>query len=304
MVRRFAVAACTVAIGVLAPGCSLFGPTTKNEVCAEFDELGERYLAADGFIDNLLFIQAGALADVADRYDGTPSLGPDAEALEAISDSDSTDGLELMAATAAIAELCGHVLGRQALIPGGSGFGWGDGSADQPDADPPATGTPDRTPPTTGDPPATADEPGHDLYTVSGPGGLALSIPAGWVVGGSPSAANQQAAAPGDDRTFVRFGASTPPSVPLLTEIQNGESGNPNVRNGYQRIRLAETYFLGQAAVDWEFTFVKDGVTRHAFGRYWRQNGLGYVIYLSAPDTEWSSARWVFDAMATTATVY
>jgi hypothetical protein len=316
MVRRFAGTACTVAIGVLATGCSLFGPTTKNEVCAEFDDLGERYLAANGVIDNLLFIQAGALADVADRYDGTPGLSSDAEALEEISDSDSTDGLELMSATATIAELCGHVLGQQVLIPGsgnsgadgsaggsGNGFGWGDGSADTPDEDAPDAGTPGWTPPpaTTEDPSAA---PGHDLRTVSGPGGLAVSIPAGWAVGGSPAAANQQASAPGDDGTFLRFGASTPPSVPLLTEIRNGESGNPNVRAGYRRIQLAETYFLGQAAVDWEFTFVKDGGTRHALGRYWRQNGLGYVIYLSAPETEWTSARWVFDAMATTATVY
>jgi hypothetical protein len=309
MVRRFAAAASTVAIGVLATGCSLFGPTTKGQVCSEFDELGERYLAANGFIDNLLFLQAADLADVADRYDGTPSLDADAQALEAISDSDATDTYELMAATATIAELCGHVLGQQVLVPGGNDFDWGDGSAGTPDSDTqdsdiPDVSTPDWTPTTTGEPPAATEEPDPGLRTVSGPGGLSVSIPADWVVGGSPSAANRQASAPGDDRTFVRFGASAPPAVPLLTEIQNGESGNPNVRNGYQRIQLGETYFLGQTAVDWEFTFVKDGVTRHALGRYWRQNGLGYVIYLSAPDPDWSSARWVFDAMAGSASVY
>ncbi len=300
MVRRFAAVACTVVTGVLVTGCSLFGPTTEGEVCAEFDELGDRYLAANGFIDNLLFIQAGALADVADRYDGAPSLESDVEALEGISDSDSTGTYELMAATTTIAELCGHLLGQQVLVPGGSGFGWGDGSADRT-----GTSTPGWTlPPPTYDPPATTEEPDTALRTVSGPGGLAVSIPAGWVVGGSPAAANQQASAPGDDRTFVRLGAARPPAVPLLTEIRNGESGNPNVQNGYERVQLAETVFLGQTAVDWEFTFVKDGVTRHAFGRYWRQNGLGYVIYLSAPDTEWTSVQWVFEAMATSATVY
>lgn len=304
MVRRFAAAASLVATGVLATGCSLFGATSKGEVCTEFDELGDRYLAANGFIDNLLFIQAADLADVAGRYDGSPSLSSDAEALEEIADSDSTDTYELMAATATIAELCGHVLGEQVLLPDGNGLAWGDGS-DTGTPEAPDESTPDRSPTTTDEsPPATTEEPAHDLRTVSGPGGLAVSIPAGWVVGGSPAAANQQASAPGDDRTFVRFGASTPPSVPLLTEIRNGESGNPNVRNSYQRIRLGELYFLGQNAVDWEFTFVKDGVTRHALGRYWRQDGLGYVIYLSAPDPEWPSVRWIFDAMATSATVY
>jgi hypothetical protein len=103
---------------------------------------------------------------------------------------------------------------------------------------------------------------------------------------------------------FVRFGGAVPPDVALLTEIQNGESGNPNVRNGYQRIQLAELSFLGQPAVDWEFTFVKDGVTRHAFGRYWRQDGLTYVIYLSAPADRWLDVDWIFQIMSDSVTVH
>jgi hypothetical protein len=301
MVRWLVIAVSVVVVGAGTTACSLFGPTTKAEVCAEFDELGDRFRQANGVVDNLIFRQAGTLGDIAGRYDGSPSLSEDASALETISDADTTSGFELMAATNDIAELCGHVLGENAPVSGDGDFSWGGqggGSADT------GNETPDYRPTTT-EPPSTTDESGvGDGTTVSGPGGISVEIPAGWTVGESPAAANQQASDPSDPQVFVRFGASAPPDVPLLTEIQNGERGNPNVRNGYQRVQLVETSFLGQAAVDWEFTFVKDGETRHALGRYWRQDGLTYVIYLSAPDNRWRSVRWVFDLLADSTTVY
>jgi hypothetical protein len=302
MVRWLVIAVSVVVAGSVTTACSLFGPTTKTEVCSEFDELGDRFLHANGVVDTLIFSQAGTLADVADRYDGSPGLADDASALEKISDADTTSGLELMAATNDIASLCGHVLGANTLASGDGDFSWGGqgggGSVDTGDE------TPDHRPTTTEPPSSTDESDVGEGKTVAGPGGIRVEIPAGWTVGESPAAANQQASDPSDPDVFVRFGASAPPDVPLLTEIQNGERGNPNVQNGYRRVQLTETSFLGQAAVDWEFTFVKDGVTRHAWGRYWRQNGLTYVIYLSAPDGRWSSVRWVFDVLADSATVY
>ncbi len=296
------VPAVSVALVVaLTPGCSMFGPTTVSEVCAEFDELGDRFVEVNGFADNSLFSQAGDLADVAGRYDGTPSLSADADALEEISDSDSTTGFELMAATGSIASLCGRQLGE-----GVSPFGEGGISLGEQDQAPEQTGqaVPDEGTTAAPVPTATTAPSSADHYAVSGPGGLSVSIPSGWIVGGSPSAANQQASDPSDPQSFVRFGASAQPAVPLLTEIQAGERENPNVQNGYQRIQLVETYFLGQAAVDWEFTFIKEGVTRHALGRYWRQAGLGYVIYLSTPDSRWFSLRSIFDEMADTVVIH
>jgi hypothetical protein len=289
-------------VGVLTTACSLFGPTTKDEVCAEFDELESRVATANGYIDNLVFIQAGTLADVAERYDGEPDLTTDAEALETISDSNSTTNFELMAASTTIASMCNSLRSEQdgdgSEWAGDSPNGSGDGYSED-ELDPSTDQTSEYEPPTT-----TVDpEPQVNGQAVSGPGGLTVTIPYGWQVGGSPAPANQQASDPADPQTFARFGASTPPNVALLAEIQAGESGNPNVQNGYQRIQLAETQFLGETAVDWEFIFVKDGITRHAYGRYWRYAGLGYVIYLSAPDTGWQSARPVFDLMASTAVI-
>lgn len=300
MVRWLVSAILVMLMGAGVSGCAMFGPTTKAEVCAEFDELGRRFAAVNGFFDNALFSQAGDLADVAGRYEGTPSLDTDADALSNISDSDSTSGFELMAATATIAGLCGNYLGDSTSLAGDGGVALGQqDEAPETGYDAPGEGSAVDPVPSSTAPPTVADS-----QTVSGPGGLSVSIPSGWVVGGSPSSVNQQASDPGNPDNFVRFGASAPLAVSLLAEIQAGERGNPNVQNGYQRIGLVETSFLGQDAVDWEFTFVKEGVTRHALGRYWRQTGLGYVIYLSAPDSQWFSVRSIFDGMADTVVIH
>lgn len=299
MVRWLVVGGAIVAVFACATACALFsGPTTKDEVCAEFDELGDRFLEANGVVDNLLFIQAGTLADVADRYGGSPDLSADAAALGEISDADTTTGYELMAATDDIAAMCGHVLGERRVVADGGGDWWDTEDPTEETGQPAPTHT-DPPPTTTGETPSTED----DLRTVTGPHGISLRIPASWTVGGSPAAANQQASDPADPSVFLRFGAADAPDVPLPTEIQNGETGNPNVRNGYRRVQLVELTFLGQPAVDWEFTFVKDGVTRHAFGRYWRQDGLTYVIYLSAPADRWVYVDWVFQIMSDSVSV-
>jgi hypothetical protein len=201
-------------------------------------------------------------------------------------------------------ESCGHVPSEQRVPPDGGHFWWEDEEGSDTTDPEPTTAEPE---PTTAEPEPTTTEPPSiedDLQTVTGPEGISVQIPASWTVGGSPSAVNQQASDPGDPAVFVRFGGAVPPDVSLLTEIQNGESGNPNVRNGYQRIQLTELSFLERPAVDWEFTFVKDGATRHAFGRYWRQDGLTYVVYLSAPADRWAGVDWIWQIMCDSVTVY
>ncbi|HEY4458008.1 MAG TPA: hypothetical protein VGN81_27080, partial [Pseudonocardiaceae bacterium] len=91
-------------------GCAT-GPTTRAQVCTQFDELGQKVLAANGLFDNPVFSEAGDLADTARRYPGTPDLGGDAGALDDIANSDSTSGMAIENATTHIAALCGHPLG-------------------------------------------------------------------------------------------------------------------------------------------------------------------------------------------------
>lgn len=100
-----------VVLAVTAVGCGDREPTSKEEVCRAYTELGAQVTQSNGLFDNPVFWKADALGDVAKRYDGVPSLAGDAEALRGIADADSTSGLELMNATRNIAELCGHPLG-------------------------------------------------------------------------------------------------------------------------------------------------------------------------------------------------
>ena len=103
-----AVATAVIASGLVA--CSS-GPSTREEVCEAYDDLGRSVMGANGFFDNAVFSNAEDLADVADRYEGTPALDSDAKKLNRIADSDSTSGSELMNAATTIANLCGHPLG-------------------------------------------------------------------------------------------------------------------------------------------------------------------------------------------------
>jgi hypothetical protein len=98
-----------------AAGC-VRSPSTKEEVCSTYNELGEQYMQGNGIIGNPLFHKADKLGDVASRYKGEPSLAHDAKALHAIADSDATNGLQLANATTNIAQLCGHTFATNALF--------------------------------------------------------------------------------------------------------------------------------------------------------------------------------------------
>jgi hypothetical protein len=100
----------TALLAVALAGCAT-EPSTKQDVCASFDELSEQIPQGNGFIGNPLFNRVKDLADVASRYEGEPDLSGDAADLKQIGESDSTTILEIMNATDDIAQLCGHPLG-------------------------------------------------------------------------------------------------------------------------------------------------------------------------------------------------
>jgi hypothetical protein len=132
-----------------------------------------------------------------------------------------------------------------------------------------------------------------DGYTpVSGPGGVRVPIPSSWSVHAGAVATNLQADDPGRPGRFVRFGADAMSSGDALATIQSYERDTPTIRKGYQRLRLESVSFGPTGtAVDWEFTFSKDGRSRHAYGRYWYEDGLLYVVYLSAWSVDWPDSQ-------------
>ncbi|HEX4220925.1 MAG TPA: hypothetical protein VHZ97_01040, partial [Pseudonocardiaceae bacterium] len=110
MMRTILITTTAAALTVLGIAGCASGPTTRTEVCQQFDDLGQKYLATNGFFGNSVFDEAGDLADTASRYPG-PDLSTDANALSQIANTNSTSGLELINATTHIAQLCGHPLG-------------------------------------------------------------------------------------------------------------------------------------------------------------------------------------------------
>ncbi|MEU9396355.1 molybdenum ABC transporter substrate-binding protein [Streptomyces sp. NPDC048324] len=114
--RRIAVAVAAVGLFMLTATACATGPTSKKEVCDQYDSLSER-MGIGRVFGNPVFSAAGDLADVADRYEGPEDLSADAKQLQSISDSDSTNGLELSNATTNIATLCGHPLGLGTSFP-------------------------------------------------------------------------------------------------------------------------------------------------------------------------------------------
>jgi hypothetical protein len=159
--------------------------------------------------------------------------------------------------------------------------------------------SPEWTPPPVTTTTTPAEEP-TGYRTVTGPAGVYVSIPADWTVKQGAVPSNLQADSPAGDR-LIRFGGSESTSMPLLDTVASNETDNPNIANGYQRLELSPVTTLPVEAVDWEFLWVKDGVPRHGYGRYWRTNGIDYVVYASATADVWSSMAEIVDVMVRTA---
>lgn len=135
---------------------------------------------------------------------------------------------------------------------------------------------------------------------VSGPDGLTTDIPVDW----QPMLNNSyyQANDPNDSGRFVRYGATPAPQGALLDSLRNAERTNPNIQSGYQRIQLVQVAYHGSdPAVDWEFLFVRAGVTRHVESRYWETGGIEYFVYVSATTDTWPQTQPIFTTMANTA---
>jgi hypothetical protein len=154
--------------------------------------------------------------------------------------------------------------------------------------------------PTTTYVPTTDPDVSQDFHRVRGPGGITVAIPRGWPVKPGAIPSNRQADAPSGGG-LVRYGGSPSTTMALYDTVAENETANPNVIDGYQRLRLESVYGYGSEAVDWEFMFNKDGELRHGLGRYWRLNGTDYVVYASSPESSWQPMIPIIERMIATA---
>ncbi|MEU7430494.1 serine/threonine-protein kinase [Streptomyces sioyaensis] len=90
----------------------------------------------------------------------------------------------------------------------------------------------------------------------------------------------------------AEFAGSDPVRHWRETEEAQTARDNP----GYERVRMDATTFRGRPAGYWEFTFQGRARGYRAVElAFSSTDGTQYVIYLSAPDTQWNQYRPVFD---------
>ena len=111
-VRRALITASTAALLLLTTSaCGATGPASQADVCKGYDELNQQFLNGNGVFGNPLFRKTEDMADLADRYEGTPDLSRNADDLHKVADADSLTGEDLRNGTSDIADLCGHPFG-------------------------------------------------------------------------------------------------------------------------------------------------------------------------------------------------
>jgi hypothetical protein len=109
--RRSAPALALVVATVVLAACFNSEPTTKAALCEKFDALGKELLTTHILSDNAVFRRVGELADAAGRYEASAAVKAEAKRIQEIADSDKTSGVQLLNATQAVADVCGHPLG-------------------------------------------------------------------------------------------------------------------------------------------------------------------------------------------------
>jgi hypothetical protein len=126
---------------------------------------------------------------------------------------------------------------------------------------------------------------------VSGPAGVRVPVPEAWSLGPAAVPSNLQADDPAEPGRFLRFGGDPADGSDPVATVGRYEADSPSIRTGYHRIRLEPVAFgPSSLGADWEFTFLRDGQMRHAYGRYWHDAGTLYVVYLSTYEADWSSS--------------
>ncbi|MEV0850416.1 serine/threonine-protein kinase [Streptomyces sp. NPDC049954] len=176
---------------------------------------------------------------------------------------------------------------------GAPSAGSGPSAADGSPAGTSPGGSPEGSPSPSDSPPP----PVPDGYQLRKAGeGFSVPVREGWTtkdLGGGQLAYLDPTGLAGLRVDVVQFAGSDPLAHWRDTEEEQTRRDSP----GYERVRMAATTFRGRPAGYWEFTFkgrVRDfRAVELAFSG---TNGTQYVVYLSAPQSQWEQFRPVFDA--------
>lgn len=132
---------------------------------------------------------------------------------------------------------------------------------------------------------------------IDGPEGMQTVIPDSWqtVAAGGPGA--MRAVDPSNPERIVGFGGAKASSTDIVRVHVAYEKRFADLTTAYQRVGLNSASYGGHPAVEWEFTHRDARGLQRVHALYWLVDGTEYFVLASAPDTQWSRMKPVYDAM-------
>ena len=125
-------------------------------------------------------------------------------------------------------------------------------------------------------------------------GQFTVAVPQGW------DESKQGSAMQFEDSSGERFLRVYNQDAPNRPQTNFGERSFRKTHTDYHRIKLKNVDYRGWETAEWEFTYSRDGVTRHVLWRGFITNDRFYGIYLSAPQDQFEDSRAYFDTAAKT----
>ena len=133
---------------------------------------------------------------------------------------------------------------------------------------------------------------------LSGPAGLTTMAPVDWKAGASTRPDGIfELRDPENPARYLRFGATRVGTANLAANVKDAESLFAMDVPSYEDIRMTPTTFNGANAIEWEFRFDLNpgrGGEQRAYALYWEVGAYCYVIYASAPASQWNEMMQIF----------
>lgn len=158
-------------------------------------------------------------------------------------------------------------------------------------AGPTSTGPTSTGPTTTG-----ALPPGYHTFTNST--GFSIAVPSGWQI--SHVGHYVYVRDPANAGVFLLIDQSDQPKADPLADWRQQAASREGTYPGYHLILLRPVqYPQAEKAADWEFTYVKDGVTVQVLNRNVLANAHhAYALYWTTPASEWNADYHYFQVFA------
>lgn len=185
-------------------------------------------------------------------------------------------------------------------------------STSPPASDHPASGGPGITPadPAPSDSTATDPPPIAPTQTYSGPGGITVSVGAGWTpdlsAGGGVSDYVEPLGVDELTAAFFRIGVENPtPAATISAEADASIAALKAADPAVEIVSESFGTFLGTDSVDIEFSNYHNslGLVRHARERLWIAGGATYILMFDTPEQSWDPALEFFNSLAATAQI-